>query len=204
MRRYHYFAVFKPYGMLSQFTPDHPGQRTLADLGFPFPKSVYPVGRLDADSEGLLLLTDNAKMKTRLLAPEYGHERTYFAQVEGIPDEVAMEQLRQGVAIRIHGRMYQTLPALVHQLDKPPDLPPREPPVRYRKSIPDCWLQITLTEGKNRQVRRMCAAVGYPVLRLVRVQFGRLRLGQGSLRHLQKPGDVCVLEVGDLPKGWGS
>jgi len=184
--------------MLSQFTPDHPGQRTLADLAFRFPKKAYPVGRLDADSEGLLLLTDDARLKTRLLAPESGHERTYLAQVEGIPEEAAIEQMRRGVDIRINGRLYRTRPARVHRLEAPPpDLPPREPPIRYRKHVPNCWLEITLTEGKNRQVRRMCAAVGYPVLRLVRIRFGPLRWGEAMLQGLQ-PGEVRVLNASEV------
>jgi 23S rRNA pseudouridine2457 synthase len=190
---YRYYVAYKPYGMLSQFTPDQPGQRTLAELSAPLPKDVYPVGRLDADSEGLLLLTNDPRLNARLLRPERGHERTYWAQVEGIPTEEALEALRQGVVIRIHGTPYRTRPARVHLLERPPELPPREPPIRLRKSVPDRWIEITLTEGKNRQVRRMCAAVGYPVLRLVRVQIGPLRLGEGPLRHLL-PGEVKEVE----------
>lgn len=190
---YRYYVAYKPYGMLSQFTPDQPGQRTLAELSASLPKDVYPVGRLDADSEGLLLLTNDPRLNARLLRPERGHERTYWAQVEGIPTEEALEALRQGVVIRIHGTPYRTRPARVRLLEGPPELPPREPPIRLRKSVPDRWIEITLTEGKNRQVRRMCAAVGYPVLRLVRVQIGALRLGEGPLRHLL-PGEVKEVE----------
>lgn len=176
-----YFLVFKPYGMLSQFTPDHPGQVTLADLDFVFPKNAYPVGRLDADSEGLLLLTEDAALNAKLLHPDSGFPKTYLAQVEGIPDEAALQALRSGVDIAVNGKKHRTRPAAARLLDAAPDLPPRVPPIRFRKSVPDCWLEITLTEGKNRQVRRMCAAVGFPVLRLVRVGLGTHRLGAGLL-----------------------
>lgn len=190
---YRYYVVYKPYGMLSQFTPDQPGQHTLAELSAALPKDVYPVGRLDADSEGLLLLTNDPRLNARLLLPEGGHERVYWAQVEGIPTEEALDTLRSGVVIRINGKPYRTRPARVRLLEVPPELPPREPPIRFRKSVPDRWVELSLIEGKNRQVRRMCAAVGYPVLRLVRVQIGPLRLGEGPLRHLQ-PGEVREVE----------
>ncbi len=185
MQRYRYFVVYKPYGVLSQFTPDQPGQRTLADLKADLPRDVYPIGRLDADSEGLLLLSNDPRLNARLLNPLSAHERIYWAQVEGIPTKEALETLRQGVVIRLNGKPYHTRPARAHLLETPPMLPPRQPPIRFRKSVPDQWIEIAITEGKNRQVRRMCAAVGYPVLRLVRVQIGPLRLGEGPLRHLQ-------------------
>lgn len=175
-----YFLLYKPYGMLSQFSRETPEQSTLADLDFRFPPDVYPVGRLDADSEGLLLLSNDKALNTRLLDPRFAHPRTYRVQVEGRPDDDALDRLRQGVDIRIDGKMYRTRPAGV---DFPLDdaliaaLPDRRPPVRFRKTVPDAWLDITLTEGKNRQVRRMCAAVGLPVLRLVRVRIGGLELG---------------------------
>ena len=169
-----YYLLYKPYGMLSQFTQEVPGQRTLADLDYTFPPDVYPVGRLDADSEGLLLLTNDRSLNARLLAPEQKQAKVYWVQVEGIPTPEALEQLRTGVCIRIKGKEYKTLPALVHLQETPPTLPERHPPVRYRKMVPDSWLEITIEEGKNRQIRRMCAAAGYPVLRLVRVRFGDL------------------------------
>ena len=162
-------AFHKPYGVLCQFTPDLPGQRTLADFGFP--AGVYPVGRLDMDSEGLLLLCDEPGFNNRLLDPKTAHPRTYLAQVEGIPTAEAVEQLKRG-GVLIQG--YRTLPCRVRVLDQAPDFPPREPPVRFRKEIPTSWLELQLTEGKNRQVRRMTAAVGFPTLRLVRVQIGKL------------------------------
>lgn len=193
MSTYRYYVAYKPYGMLSQFTPDQPGQRTLAELSTQLPEDVYPVGRLDADSEGLLLLTNDPRLNARLLRPEGGHERVYWAQVEGIPTEEALDTLRSGVVIRINGKPYRTRPARIRLLEMTPELPPREPPIRFRKSVPDRWIELALTEGKNRQVRRMCAAVGYPVLRLVRVQIGPLRLGESPLRHLQ-PGEVREVE----------
>lgn len=160
-------AFHKPYGVLCQFTPDQPGQRTLADFGFP--PGVYPVGRLDMDSEGLLLLSDEPGFNNRLLDPARGHPRTYRAQVERVPDEAALGKLRRGGLV-IQG--HRTLPCRVSVLDPAPEVPPRDPPVRFRKEIPTAWIELTLTEGKNRQVRRMTAAVGFPTLRLIRVAIG--------------------------------
>jgi 23S rRNA pseudouridine2457 synthase len=187
-----HFLVYKPYGMLSQFTPEQEGQRTLADLDFAFPKDAWPVGRLDADSEGLLLLSTDKRLNAALLLPKQQHPRTYWIQVEGAPTADAIRQLQQGVTIQINGQQHRTLPTAVHLLESPPDVPPRVPPIRVRKNIPDSWLEITLTEGKNRQVRRMAAAVGFPVLRLVRARIGRLGLGDEALMHLQ-PGMVIAL-----------
>jgi 23S rRNA pseudouridine2457 synthase len=165
-------ALHKPYGVLSQFTPE-PGSawRTLADFGLP--AGVYPLGRLDADSEGLLLLSDEAGLNSRLLDPAAAHPREYWVQVERIPDEAALVRLARGV--KIGG--YQTQPCRVRRLEPAPALPPRDPPIRVRKSVPDCWLALELVEGKNRQVRRMTAAVGHPTLRLLRVRIGRFELG---------------------------
>ncbi len=187
-----YYFVFKPYGMLSQFTREQEGQVTLADLGFHFPANAYPVGRLDADSEGLLLITNDKSLNAKLLNPKSHAPKTYLAQVEGIPSEADLEKLRQGIVIRINGEAYRTKPAQVRLLTEAPDLPVRNPPIRVRKSIPDSWLEITLTEGKNRQVRRMGAAVGFPVLRLVRIAIGAYRLGDGVLAGLQ-PGQVLAV-----------
>lgn len=172
--------------MLSQFTREVPGQVTLADLDFTFPSDVYPVGRLDSDSEGLLLLTNDKRLNQKLLDPKNGHPRTYHAQVEGIPSETALEKLRTGVEISIDGKKHRTAPAKATHLTTPPQLPDRNPPIRFRKSVPDSWIELELTEGKNRQVRRMCAAVGLPVLRLVRVAIGKMQLGK------MLPGDVVV------------
>jgi 23S rRNA pseudouridine2457 synthase len=164
-------AIHKPYGVLSQFTPE-PGSpwRTLADFGLP--KDVYPLGRLDADSEGLLLLGDEPGLNTRLLDPEHGHRREYWVQVERIPTEAALRQLVEGVMIGD----YRTRPCRAQRLEPAPVIAPRDPPIRVRKNVPDCWLSLKLTEGKNRQVRRMTAAIGHPTLRLLRAAIGELKL----------------------------
>jgi 23S rRNA pseudouridine2457 synthase len=160
----------KPYGVLSQFTEEAPGQRTLAECDLP--PRVYAAGRLDADSEGLLLLTDEPGLNHQLLHPERGHWRRYRVQVEGVPDAQALENLAAGVLVQ--GK--RTLPARAWMLDPQPEIPPRDPPVRVRKMIPDCWIEIELREGRNRQVRRMTAAVGHPTLRLIRVKIGGFEL----------------------------
>ncbi len=163
-------AFHKPYGVLSQFTPDASPNRTLAEFGFP--KHVYPVGRLDADSEGLLLLSDEAALNEKLLHPKHAHEREYWAQVEHIPSEQTLRSLEKGVDVQ--GR--KTLPCRAWVLEPQPELPAREPPIRIRKTVPDCWIGLELIEGKNRQVRRMTAAIGHPTLRLLRVRIGRFSL----------------------------
>jgi 23S rRNA pseudouridine2457 synthase len=162
-------AFHKPYGVLCQFTPDLPGQRTLADFGFP--AGVYPVGRLDMDSEGLLLLSDEPGFNNRLLDPKTAHPRTYLAQVEGSPTPEAVAKLTLG-GILIQG--YRTRPCQARLLAVEPVVAPRDPPVRFRQAIPTAWLELQLIEGKNRQVRRMTAAVGFPTLRLIRVAIGRI------------------------------
>ena len=160
-------ALHKPYGVLSQFTPE-PGSRwrTLADFGLP--KGLYPLGRLDADSEGLLLLSDEPGLNTRLLDPRHAHRREYWVQVEGIPSVEALAQLARGVKIGD----YTTRPCTIRRLEPVPAILPRDPPIRVRKTIPDSWLEITITEGRNRQVRRMTAAIGFPTLRLIRARIG--------------------------------
>lgn len=167
-------AFHKPYGFLSQFTPE-PGSRWKSLSGFGFPRGVYPIGRLDADSEGLLLLSDEPKWNARLLSPERAHVREYWAQVEGIPDENAMGRLRRGLDL---GK-FKTLPCGVRRLEPQPEIAPRVPPIRVRKSIPDCWVALELVEGKYHQARRMTAAVGHPTLRLIRVRVGGLYLFDG-------------------------
>lgn len=177
-------AFHKPYGVLCQFTPDQPGQRTLADFGFP--AGVYPIGRLDMDSEGLLLLGDEAGFNHRLLDPRTAHPRTYQVQVEGVPTAAAVAKLTRG-GLLIQG--HRTLPCRARALDPAPEFPPRDPPVRFRQAIPTSWLELTLTEGKNRQVRRMTAAVGFPTLRLIRVAIGSFiapDLAAGHWRELSR------------------
>jgi 23S rRNA pseudouridine2457 synthase len=171
----------KPYGVISQFTPE-PGAPH-ATLGDYIPvKGVYPAGRLDHDSEGLLLLTSDGELQHRLTDPKFQHPRTYWAQVEGVPDEPALAALRAG-GLRIQN--YLTRPCLARQIHL--DLPPRQPPIRFRAAIPASWLELTLVEGRNRQVRRMTAAVGLPTLRLIRAAIGPVRLdglGPGEWRRL--------------------
>ncbi|HEX4644010.1 MAG TPA: pseudouridine synthase [Verrucomicrobiae bacterium] len=164
-------AFHKPYGVISQFTSDGSPNRTLAEFGFP--KDVYPIGRLDADSEGLLLLSDEAALNEKLLHPRHGHRRVYWAQVENVPSPESLRRLEKGVAIQ--GR--KTLPCKARLLEPQPAMTPRAPPIRSRKSIPTACIALELAEGKNRQVRRMTAAIGHPTLRLVRVGIGQLTLG---------------------------
>lgn len=180
-----YFKLHKPFGYLSQFTPDVPGQRTLSDL-FKGPNDVYPVGRLDKDSEGLILLTNDNTLIHKILSPE-NKVKKYYVQVEGDISEYAIEKLKSGIDIRINKKLHTTLPAEINKLEKSPDIPDRDPPVRYRKHIPTCWISIGIKEGKNRQIRKMCAAVGFPVLRIYRFSIGPIKLGsleQGSFAAL--------------------
>lgn len=158
-------AFNKPYGVLSQFTKEEPAHRTLAEFGFP--DKVYPVGRLDRDSEGLLLLSDEKEWNSLLLEPRHAHWRTYHVQVEGIAGEGTLAKLRKGMLIL--GRKTRPCKA---KLICEPAYPTREPPIRFRISVPTSWIELKLSEGKNRQVRRMTAAVGFPALRLIRVAIG--------------------------------
>lgn len=192
--------------MLSQFSPEGdkhgPGgaqsrSATLADLPHPFAKDVYPVGRLDADSEGLLLLTSDKTINHRLLDPRYAHQRTYYVQVDGAITDEALHQLADGVTISVDGKPHHTRPALARRLEEP-NLPPRNPPIRYRANIPTTWIALTLTEGKNRQVRRMTAAVGFPTLRLVRWAIGHLTAAG------MQPGDVREVAPDELTKLLGT
>lgn len=186
-------AFWKPYDVLSQFTDRaDPPRATLADyIDLP---GVWGAGRLDRDSEGLLILSDDPGLRTTLTEPRHHVPRTYWAQVEGIPDNEALQSLRAGVVIK----GTRTRKAKAHRLEQSPDLPPRSVPIRVRKSIPDCWIELELTEGRNRQVRRMTAAVGHPTLRLVRWSIGSLTLHglePGQWRELD-PHEVDVLRGG--------
>jgi 23S rRNA pseudouridine2457 synthase len=171
-------AFHKPYGVLSQFTSDGSSYASLS--AFNFPPRVYPIGRLDADSEGLLLLSDEARWNNRLLHPKHRHPRTYLAEVERIPISSSIDKLRQGLRIQD----YQTRPCQARLIDAPPAyIQERNPPIRFRKTVPTAWMELTLEEGKNRQVRRMLAAIGHPCLRLIRVKIGDFSLasvGQGQ------------------------
>lgn len=187
-----YFIIYKPFGVLTQFTGEGP---TLASLGA-FPREVYPVGRLDKDSEGLLLITDDKWLNHHLLNPRFGHQRTYYAQVEGIPTPEALAKLRSGVTINVDGKDYNTKPALAKILDPAPGLPERNPPIRYRASIPDTWIELTLIEGKNRQVRKMTAAVGFPTLRLVRFSMEKITIEgfqSGEVREIDQQSTYRML-----------
>ncbi|MGA7478158.1 MAG: pseudouridine synthase [Azonexus sp.] len=171
----------KPYGVLSQFTPEGKW-RALAEF-IPV-KGVYVAGRLDADSEGLLILTDDGKLQAKIADPKHKLEKTYWAQVEGIPDEAALDRLRAGIALAD----FIAQPAKVRRVDEPANLWPRDPPIRFRAAIPTSWLEIRIAEGKNRQVRRMTAAIGYPVLRLIRAAIGAVTLNglvPGAWRQIE-------------------
>ena len=208
-------AFHKPYGVLSQFTGDGSPNRPLAEFGFP--KNVYAIGRLDADSEGLLLLSDEARWNEILLHPRHAHEREYWAQVEKIPTPAALDQLQRGLVIQgrktLPCRAWLLAPQPVSRASsgednsghpagpargdaRPATISPRVPPIRFRKSVPDCWLGLELVEGKNRQVRRMTAAIGHPTLRLLRVRIGNFWLGDlppGRWRELT-PAEINLVQ----------
>lgn len=189
-----YFVIYKPFGILSQFSGEAHTLKVVGD----FPKDVYPVGRLDKDSEGLLLLTNDKALNHYLLNPRFGHKRTYMVQVEGIPNKEALHNLEKGVAIKVDGKMYITRPAQAGLKKNAPLLPERDPPIRYRKTVPDSWLELTLTEGKNRQVRKMTAAAGYPTLRLVRWSIEGVNIEGfevGEVREFQKEEIYRLLKV---------
>lgn len=178
-----YIAFFKPYGILSQFTSDNMDE-TLSV--FNLPKDVYPCGRLDKDSEGLLILSNDGTFIDQLLNPKFDKEKIYWVQVERIPEESSLDILRRG-GIQIQD--YKTKPASVKILNPQPDIPERTPPVRSRLTVPTCWLEIKISEGKNRQVRRMTASINHPTLRLIRMQVGKYRsseLKPGEWREIKK------------------
>lgn len=182
-----YFLAYKPYGMLTQFT-DNSGRKTLADL-YDFPQDVYSVGRLDMDSEGLILLTNDKSITDLLLNPKFSHEREYLVQVEGVPNKDDLKKLEKGVIIE--GR--KTLPAKAKFLEIAPQfIEERIPPIRERKNIPVSWISLALIEGKNRQVRKMTASIGFPTLRLIRFRIGKVQLN--GLR----PGQVREIKVSSI------
>ena len=187
---YKYFIVHKPFHVLSQFT-SHEGKKTLKDF-FDVPINIYPVGRLDYDSEGLLILTDDKYLNDYLLNPKNEHEREYWVQVEGNITSAAIAMLNQGVTINADGKLYRTKKCRTEILVEPKELAQRNPPIRVRKNIPDSWLKIILTEGKNRQVRKMTAKAGFPTLRLI-----RYRIEQITIEYL-KPGEMRVLSHTEL------
>ena len=187
LNKYLYYAINKPYGVLTQFT-DGLGRKTLADL-FDVPKSVYPIGRLDMDSEGLLLLSNDKRASDFLLNPKHKHEREYFCQVEGSPSAPELKKLAAGVLIEKR----LTLPAKV-KIIKQPEIWERDPPIRKRNNIPTSWMSLVISEGRNRQVRKMTAAIGYPTLRLIRVRIKNILLND------LKPGEIRQLNINEIEK----
>jgi 23S rRNA pseudouridine2457 synthase len=185
-----YYVVYKPFQVLSQFTATN-GKRTLKDF-FPVPADCYPVGRLDFDSEGLLLLTNDTALNHRLLNPQFAHDREYWVQVEGAITPAAVRELASGVTITVDGKDYRTRTCIVRPFDTPPQVPDRHPPIRYRAQIPTTWISMILREGKNRQVRKMTGKVGFPTLRLIRHRIERL-----SLEGLT-PGEMRSLNSRDI------
>ena len=183
-----YYIFYKPFGCLSQFTKEHPDHVTLADYCKDIPKDVFPIGRLDKDSEGLLLLSNDKTVNHKLLNPRFKHSRTYLVQVENLPTTTAIEKLETGVEIKLKKAVHTTLPCKAELLDNQPIIPERNPPIRFRKTVPDSWLKMTLIEGKNRQVRKMCAKVGHPVLRLIRISIEK-----ASIKGFQ-PGELIEVE----------
>ena len=182
-----YYIIYKPFQVLSQFTSQE-GKKTLKDF-FPVPADVYPVGRLDFDSEGLLIQTNDTTFNHRLLNPRFAHDREYWVQVEGDISPVAIRQLESGVTISIDGKSYRTRPAKTTAMASSPQVHERFPPIRYRAQIPTSWIKMILQEGKNRQVRKMTAQVGFPTLRLIRYRIEQLTvegLGPGEMRMLDR------------------
>jgi 23S rRNA pseudouridine2457 synthase len=173
----YYAIIYKPYLVLSQFSTTDGDKQTLKHF-FDVPKDVYPVGRLDYDSEGLLLLTNDTRLNHRLLHPSFAHEREYWVQVDGAITADAIQQLQKGIIIQLDGKPYCTQPCKAAIMEPAPAVPDRTPPIRFRKEIPAPWISLILTEGKNRQVRRMTAAAGFPTLRLIRYRIENLSLGE--------------------------
>ena len=177
--------------MLSQFSPEG-DKKTLKDYFPLLGKDIYPVGRLDYDSEGMLLLTNDKSLNHQLLDPAYAHKRTYWVQVDGAITDEALNNLEEGVMIQVDGKPYKTKPATAKLLEPEPQVHERNPPIRYRKNIPTSWIALTLTEGKNRQVRKMTAQTGFPTLRLIRYRIAHVTLN-GLL-----PGDMIEMNKNDI------
>ncbi len=189
-----YYLLYKPFQVLSQFTTSE-GKKCLKDI-IEVEKDVYPVGRLDYDSEGLLLLTNDSSINHQLLHPSFEHKRTYWVQVDGAITQEAANALSKGVTINIDGQQYKTKPAIVKLLPDNIEVPDRNPPIRFRKLIPATWASIQLTEGKNRQVRKMFASVGFPVLRLIRAQLGTYTIDK------MHPNDLLSLTEQEVKAGF--
>jgi 23S rRNA pseudouridine2457 synthase len=191
-----YFILYKPFQVLSQFTSQE-GKRTLKDI-FGVPGDLYPVGRLDYDSEGLLILTNDKRLNHRLLDPKFLHDREYWVQVEGSIGQDAIEQLQKGVLIAVDGKSYKTRPCRVTGLSGEPGVPERNPPIRYRAHIPVSWIKMVLREGKNRQVRKMTAKAGFPTLRLIRYRIENISLEglqPGEMREMKEEEIYRLLEI---------
>ncbi len=187
-----YYLIYKPYLVLSQFS-NVEGKKSLSDF-FKVPPDVYPVGRLDNDSEGLLLLTNDKRLNHRLLDPSHAHEREYWVQVDGLITEEAIDLLQKGVTIQVDGKPYLTKPCRVSIFEIDPVVPERIPPIRFRKEIPAPWIKMVLTEGKNRQVRKMTAQAGFPTLRLIRYRI------EGLTTEGMQPGDMIELTQSQIQK----
>jgi 23S rRNA pseudouridine2457 synthase len=191
-----YFIIYKPYQVVSQFTSTE-GKQTLKDF-FHVPLDVYPVGRLDYDSEGLLILTNDTALNHRLLNPQFAHEREYWVQVDGAIHQQALQQLQSGVTITVDGKKYHTRAVKASLFTQPPVVPKRNPPIRYRAAIPTSWISLILTEGKNRQVRKMTAQTGFPTLRLIRYRIAGLTiegLMPGDMREMNRKDIYTALGV---------
>ena len=191
-----YFIIHKPFNVLSQFTSTD-GKKTLKDV-FDIPPEAWPVGRLDYDSEGLLIVTDDKNLNHFLLDPAHAHEREYWVQVEGDISDEQIERLQKGVAITVNGKRYQTKKCVVKKFSHSPQVSVRNPPIRFRKSVSDGWIKIILTEGKNRQVRKMTAAVGCPTLRLIRYRIEGINLEKlepGEMKKIAKQELYNLLKI---------
>lgn len=191
-----YFIVYKPFNVLSQFTSTEE-KKTLKNF-FDVPSDSYPIGRLDYDSEGLLILSNDKKLNNYLLNPNNEHEREYWVQVEGEISQTAIDQLQKGIAINVNRKMYHTKKCIAQKFLNPPKVYERNPPIRVRKSIPDSWIKIILKEGKNRQVRKMTAAVGFPTLRLIRHRIEKITvedLNPGEMKLISKQELYNLLKI---------